>query len=343
MTEREKSRQPRIRPSNPTILATAARIVHRLLQHHGLDADALFIECRMDPFKLNDPRARYPLERWRMLWSVADKRISDRCWGLVGGELWRATDFHALGYAFLASRTLETALIRLERYFRIVIQDVALRVETDPDHCRITYATVPPDADIRPLQDTRWSVILRMCREVYGPDLRLSEVMITHPWEPCSYEQYFGCPVRYEVGHSGLIFPLEVVRQSLPATNRELAQENEKILSNLDSTLPDTSIVDRVRRTVMHGLSSGEVSAETVARSLALAPRTLQRKLRQEGTTFQEVTDTVRKELAMQYVLSGTYPLSEVMFLTGFATQSAFSRAYKGWTGHTPSEDFGRC
>ena len=342
MTARVKSPQPRNRSSNPSILATAGRVLHRLLQHHGLDADALFIECRLDPVKLDDPRARYPLDRFRTLWRTADERISDHCWGLAGGELWRSTDFHALGYAFLASRTLEIALFRLERYFHIVIQDVALRVATDHDHCCITYASQSPDADIRPLQDTRWSTILPMCREVYGSDLHLKEVMLSHPWQACSYEHYFGCPVRYEVEHSGLILPLDVVRQPLPATNRELAKENEKILNDLERTLTDTSIVDRVRRAVLEGLSSGELSAEKVARSLAIAPRTLQRKLSQEGTTFQELADAVRRDLAVQYVLSGTHPLSEVMFLTGFSTQSAFARAYKAWTGHTPSEDYGR-
>jgi AraC-like DNA-binding protein len=72
---------------------------------------------------------------------------------------------------------------------------------------------------------------------------------------------------------------------------------------------------------------------------LALAPRTLQRKLQEEGTTFQEVSDAVRKDLARQYIQSGEYDLSEVTYLTGFANPSAFSRAYKAWTGRTPSED----
>ena len=119
-----------------TMLASAGRIVHRLLQRNGMDADALFLECGLDPLKLTDPRARYPIGRNRALWRLAYERIQDPCWGLMAGEVWRQTDFHALGCGFLASRTLESALMRLERYFRIVTEDVALRVETEGDHCQ---------------------------------------------------------------------------------------------------------------------------------------------------------------------------------------------------------------
>lgn len=325
-----------------TMLATAGRVLHQLLQRNGLDADALYLECGLDPLKLHDSRARYPLERNRALWRLAHERIKDPCWGLAAGEVWRPTDFHSLGCAFLASRTLESALIRLERYYRIVIQDVALRITTDQDRYSISYTPPSPEADIPPLQDTRWSVILRMCREGYGPDLPLHEVQLTHPWQACGYEQYFGCPVRYDSDRSGLTFPLEAMRRPLRTMNQEMARTSDRILSDFDRCLADTSITGRVRRAVLDALPSGKPSATSVAKGLALAPRTLQRKLQEEGTTFQEVSDAVRKDLAQEYVQSGEYDLIEVAFLTGFATLSAFSRAYKGWTGRTPSEDRGR-
>lgn len=322
-----------------TMLATAGRIVHRLLQRNGLDADALFLECGMDPLKLDEPRARYPLDRSRALWCLAHERIQNPCWGLAAGEVWRPTDFHALGYAFLASCTLESALSRLERYSRLVVQDVSLKVETDQDRCSITCVPPSADANIPLLQDAFWAVILRMCREVYGPALHLREVQLTHTWRACSYEEYFGCPVRYESDRSGLTFPLDAVRQPLPAVNQELARANDRILSNFDRSLADNSITGRVRRAVLDGLPSGKSNAKEVAKMLALAPRTLQRKLQEEGTTFQDVSDAVRKDVAEEYVRSGMYPLTEISYLTGFANPSAFSRAYKTWTGRTPTED----
>jgi len=196
-----------------------------------------------------------------------------------------------------------------------------------------------PEADIAPLQDARWSIILRLCREAYGPDLPLREARLTHPRGVCDYEACFGGPVRYDAQRSGLTFPLAVVRRPLAMVNRDLAQASDRLLSDFDRPAGDTSITGRVRQAVRDGLPSGKPSTKEVAYGLALAPRTLQRRLQEEGTTFLEVTDAVRKELAQQYVRSGEYDLNEMTFLTGFANPSAFHRAYKLWTGRTPTQD----
>ncbi len=307
-----------------TMLATAGRIAHRLLQHNGLEADAMFLAVGLDPLKLDDPRARYPLDRIRELWRMADEQIPNPCWGLAAGELWRPTDFHALGCAFLASATLESAFKRMERYFRILNQDLLVQSATTQDTFSMTHA-VPSDAlDPPPLQDCRSSVILRMCRDVYGKGIGLQEVQMAHPWRACGYEEYFGCPVRYDADRSGFTLPLDVMRRPLPTKNRDLARESDRILQDVERRLTDNSTIGRVRRAVLESMPSGKPGAQDVARALAVSPRTLQRKLQEEETTFQAVLDTVRKELAQQYIRSGEYDLLEVTYLTGFANPPAF-------------------
>lgn len=322
-----------------TMLATAGRIVHRLLQHNGLEADAMYLAVGLDPLKLDEPQARYSLRRIRELWRMADEQIANPCWGLTAGALWRPTDFHAFGYAFLASGTLESAFKRLEHYFRIVAQDLSVQTTTTRD--TFSMAIEAPSAALDPpaLQDACLSIILRMCRDVYGEGLRLREVQVAHPWQACGYEDHFGCPVRYEADRMGFTFPLEVIRRSLPAKNRDLARANDRILQEVDSRLTDNATIGRVRRALLDSLSAGKPSAKDVARALAVAPRTLQRKLQEEGTTFQAVLDAVRKDLAREYIRSGKYDLLEIAYLTGFANPPAFSRAYKKWTGRTPSEE----
>ena len=180
-----------------TILATAGRIVHRLIERHGLEADAMFLSADLDPEKLNDPKARYPLDRSLELWRLISEQIEDPCWGLAAGDLWRPTDFHALGYAYLASGTLESALKRMERYFRIVTQGWSLRSSITDDGFSMTHVVSPAAANFPASQDTRLSIGLRMCREVYGQEFRFREVRLAHPWQACGYEDFFGCPVRF--------------------------------------------------------------------------------------------------------------------------------------------------
>jgi AraC-like DNA-binding protein len=321
-----------------TLLATAGRIVHRLVEKQGLDADALYRECGIDPTKLDDATARYPTDRIRKLWRLAQQRILDPCWGLAGGEVWQPTDYYALGYAVLASRTLEAALKRLERYYHIVCQDMALQMSIEPDSLCITYTRPSAESDLPALQDTRLSVILRMCRDVYGANLPLRQVQLCHPAQACGYEHYFGCPVRYGGDTSGITFALDTVRKSLPGVSRALAKESDRLLQDLDKIFTGTKLIQQVRQAIVLMLPSGKPTANNVARELALSPRTLQRKLQEEGTSYKTVSEDVRKGLAMRYVRSGM-PLSEVTYLTGFANQSAFSRAYKAWTGRAPTED----
>jgi AraC-like DNA-binding protein len=306
-----------------------------------LDADALYLECGVDPTKLDNAKARYPLDQIRTLWRLAQQRIPDPCWGLGAGEIWRPTDYHALGYAFLASRTLEEGLRRLERYYDIVCQDTSLQITIGHDNLSIFYTQPSTERDIPTLQDTRLSIILRMCRDVYGPDLHLSEALLSHSVQACGYEHYFGCPVRYDGNSSGLTFALNTVRKKLSAVNLDLANESDRILADLDERLTGTELTRRVRREIYRSLPSGKTCAKDVARELALAPRTLQRKLKDAGTTYKKVSEDVRKELAQRYLNSGKHQLDEIAYLTGFANQPAFSRAYKGWTGRSPSEDHG--
>lgn len=321
------------------MLATAVRGFHRLLEHHGLAADALFIDAGLDPHKLNDAQARYPIDRVRALWRQANEQIKDPCWGLAAGDLWRATDYHALGYAYLASSTLESAFRRVERYFRIVIQDASMHSEIIANSIRFTQRFPAYAPNFPAAHDIRLSISLRLCRDVYGKDFSPHEVQLAHPWQPCGYEDFFGCPVRFDADISGFLVTVEMARRPLPAKNRDLARANDRILQDLERRLIDNSIIGRVHDAIVDNLPEGTPSAQEVARLLAVSPRTLQRKLQEEGTTFQTELDRVRKQLAEQYIQSGAYDLQTITYLTGFANPPAFSRAYKKWTGRSPSED----
>lgn len=322
-----------------TILATNARILYRLIERNGIAPDGVFLECGLDPLKLRDYRARYPVDNFHAAWRVADIQIQTPCWGLQAGEVWRPVDFHAFGYAFLASRTLRSALSRFRRYHAVVVQDESIAIEETDSALIVSHHFPDSKQDIAAFQNARGSFLLSICREIYGQDLHFQEIAFTHPCRPCAYEKFFGCSVRYEAPVNSITFAREIVERYLPAQNLDLARMNDEILKEFVRVLSDTSVTGRVRQAVLNELPSGKPSAAEVARTLAVSPRTLQRKLQQENTTFEDVIEGVRKELAQHYVKSGEYDLLEVAYLMGFSTLPAFSRAYKTWNGRSPSED----
>jgi AraC-like DNA-binding protein len=98
------------------------------------------------------------------------------------------------------------------------------------------------------------------------------------------------------------------------------------------------SLSDRVRQILMQEVPGGNPSLEWVASRLALSPRTLQRRLRDEGTTHVALLDDLRRDLAIGYLKEKRVPIGEIAFLLGFSEPSAFHRAFRRWTGSTPGE-----
>jgi AraC-like DNA-binding protein len=111
-----------------------------------------------------------------------------------------------------------------------------------------------------------------------------------------------------------------------------------RYVEEASARLSDKGTAGRVRKYFLHALQTGEPSVETVARQLGTTPRTLQRRLREEETSFQQVLDEVRREVALTHMRSRRATIDEVAFLLGFEKPNSFHRAFKRWTGVSPGE-----
>ena len=324
-----------------TTLASAARPFWRLLERYKIDPAYVFREAGLDPALMDKPRERYKAERQVAAWKKAAQLIDDPCFGLKFAEVWSPTDLHALGYAFLASATLRTALQRLSRYVQVVNDVIGYDLGDDGENVCVTLTTAhtiyqPPFA---PQEDSAWAVIMSMCRTVYGEDLDPVEVRFQHNTPSCKgdYYGFFRCPVRFDAVASAILFARADVDHPLPAANRELAQANDRILTDFLNKLRKDDLVTRVKTAIAEELPSGMPSDEEVAKTVFMSPRTLQRKLSAVGTNYSQLLDAVRRDLAAQYVTDPSLSLSEISFLLGFSELSAFSRAFRRWTGQSPS------
>jgi AraC-like DNA-binding protein len=325
---------------NPTLLASAARILWRLLERHGIDPESVFREAGLDPNDTRNPRARYADTKARAAWQAASRLIDNPCFGLLSAEVWRPTDFHALGYACLASRTLRTAIERIVRYNTVVDPAVRFEATLDDSHLRLTYRITDPSIPSVPaLQDARLAVVFGLCHEAYGEGFSAAEVSFTHPAPSCRGDFYglFRCPVHFDAPQPEFVLDRAVAEAPLPAASRELAIANDAVLSDYLRTLEHGDIVSRVKTAIIGHLPSGAPSAGTVAGDLYMSARTLHRRLSDAHTSFSETLEAVRRELAAQYIVDPTRSLSEISFLLGFSEQSAFSRAFRRWTGRPPS------
>jgi AraC-like DNA-binding protein len=152
-----------------------------------------------------------------------------------------------------------------------------------------------------------------------------------------AHEKWFRCPVALGGAQFEMTFDASVLGRSLPRNDpllfAYLAQQDERLLASIPQT---DSTATQVRREVTSALASGEAQQSLVARRLAMTPRTMQRRLAVEGTSFAEIVEAVRRERAELLLSDMNLTASEVAFLLGFSEPAAFFRAFSRWTGETP-------
>ena len=325
-----------------TAIATAGRILWRMLENQGIDPEPLFKEAGLDSSSLDNPLVRYPVKEATLVWTRASEMLDDPAFGLTIAKVWHPSDFHALGCALMASTTLRDAMNRLVRYNPVVYDVISYSLVERDGRAILSYNPVSGELDEPAiLEDTRWAVVLDMCRRVYGADLDPLEVTLWHD-EPESgmdeFLAYFRCPLRFGEPVASMTFPSEVLDRPLPGSNRELALSLDRTLIDYVEKQQRDDIVSRTKSAISEYLPSGNVASEVVAGTLNISPRSLQRKLAAEGTTYRKLVDTVRQDLSESYVTDGNFSLTEISYLLGFSSQAAFSRAFKRWTGVTPQE-----
>ena len=131
---------------------------------------------------------------------------------------------------------------------------------------------------------------------------------------------------------------LETASQRLPTANPELAQKNDQICLEYISRFDRVDVQSQVYYRLLEDLSNGEPSMEAMAEKLNVSVRSLQRKLREQGSSYKQLVDDVRKDLAMQYIEQRHMPIGEISYLLGFSHVSNFSRAFKRWSGRSPGD-----
>lgn len=327
----------------PSTLSSIVLLITKALDAEGIDSKQVLIRAGLNPAHLNDSNARYSFPAVTHLWKMAAKMSGDPCFGFKAASYLHPTTLHALGYTFLASETLGDALQRAARYVRITNTALTAVFEKTDIGYRLKYDLSKEWRGIQPADeavDATVAVAIDMCRSCYGAELNPILLEVSRPKIPECTKQYaemFKSPIHYSTNHIAIYFNEADITRRLPSTNAELVRANEKIIVDYLARLDKNNITTQVKSILLELLPSGNFTEDSILQHLHLSQRTLQRKLKDEGTTFKELLDETRKELAKEYVNDSSLSLSEITYLLGFSEQSNFTRAFKRWQGQSPS------
>lgn len=327
--------------SEPTTLASWTRALRKQLDALGLDSAELCRAAGLDPQLMDDPNARYAVTATTRLWQLAVQASGDPAIGLRVSRFVSPTTFHALGYALVASGSLREVFERIVRYHQVVSDAVELDLRLAGDRYQFRFRV--PQGGIAPAiesMDAFAAIYVRTCRNRLGRDYAPLAVYLQRPEpvDPQPWHDVFRAPIFFGAEENRLEFACGDFDALLDDGNPELAAHNETVLKRTLEQLKPLTWERRARAAIEAQLPDGEPSAESVAHSLHLSLRSLQRHLADEGFRYDLLLNQCRQNLAMQHMRDPRSSLSEIAYLLGFADTSSFSRAFKRWTGQTPSQ-----
>lgn len=324
-----------------TSLTRWSRVIHRALSDAGYDADAMFQQVGLDLDALHDPLARYPLSKTTALWRLAVEQTGDAAFGLKVASSVGASTFQILHGAVGASATLQDAFERIVRYFRLVTDAAELSFQVGPDECWLRLevpAHRPPPAP--EAIDAFMSIFVRVARSLSGSELRPKRIFLVRP-EPADrtdFDAILRAPIVFDAGFNALVLDRADCMKLLEGANPELALEAELIARKYLARLGGIGMASQIEHALVVQLPKGEYSREQIARHLNIPARTLQRRLQEEGSSYSEILDATRRNLALEYLTRTGHSVIEVAHLLGFSDSSNFTRACRRWTGRSPSQ-----
>lgn len=318
-------------------------LIAETLKSYSVDYRKLFREAGMDPAHLSDQNARFDFLSVTRLWDLALEKTQDPCFGIVVVNHWHPTSLHALGFSWMASPSLKEAFERLQRYVRIVNNAAAVDIKNQNSVTRLSlYNAVGLQHASIAAVDASLAVLVHMCRLNYGKDLDPVRIQTSRPEPPPNcldrMNAFFRGPIEFSCNENTIHFSAVAVEKHLPASNIELARANDKLIDEYLSHLDGTSVGIRTKAKITELLPSGSVSEEKIAAILNLSVRSMQRKLKEEGSSFKELLNQTRQELAEQYIENSRLSINEITYLLGFSDPANFSRAFKRWHGVSPSQ-----
>lgn len=321
-----------------THFAPATNMLWKYLESCDIDPVPIYKKAGIDPGLLFDPHARINVSCVDNLWRQVDEIIEDPCYGVKVGEFWHPSYIGPLGYAWLASTTLRRAMHRAERYIHSLSEGMYTTLEDTPAGLRLSLY-VDESMEIKPQQhDVAIAVLMRMCRFNFGEELVASEIHLAHPELKYANElvDYFRTEVNFNAEVDSITIARADADRELPSGNKQIALMHDEILMKYLIEIKKGDIVNQVKSIILDNLPDGQVTDKMVASELYLSERSLQRRLKEHETTFRQLLDDVRTMVAKQYIENPINSMSDIAFLIGFSEQSAFSRAFKKWTGKSP-------
>jgi AraC-like DNA-binding protein len=311
-----------------------------VVQELGVDPEPLFEGLGFDLDRFDDPDLRVPYRAASRLIARCTEATGCEHFGLLVGQRAGPSTLGVAGFLLRVAPDVKTALQDLVRYLDLHDEGGVPFVETSDDVSLLGYAIYQPGAKATAqIYDLSMAIACNIMRTLCGKDWRASQVMLSReaPKDREPYQRFFQAPLRFDAEQSAIVFPSRWLDRPLASTDPLLYRHLEAEAAALRAR-SDGDPVHGLRQLLRKTLVTQKASIALVARQLGVHERTLNRRLRAEGTTFQRELEAMRYGTAQQLLGETAMSLAQVATALEYADASAFSRAFKRWSGTTPAQ-----
>lgn len=321
----------------PKIAVQPVRSLINYCERNGVDRMALLKAVSLSEDQLNDGRLLIDVQRYEDLFYFASKALNDPVLGFSFGKLFEPDRWGVLGYIAMTSKSISAAM-EAQYKFQSLSGNMGAPIQVSSGMVT-SLQWVPAYNCSHHLSELIITGLVSLSRiltndNCYAP----SAIYFTHKPQDSieKYERYFNCKVNFDGPFNGVVMNNNALQANLRKSdvelNKVLVQHAQLLLTQQTYNSPIEVIKDYVIKT----LPSHVVEIEEVSDYLGLSVRSTQRKLQEYGTSYSQVLDAIRKELALTYLRQTQNSVLYISERLGFSEQSAFQRAFKRWTGTTP-------
>jgi AraC-like DNA-binding protein len=305
----------------------------------GLSASAVLRQAGLPQSLLQQPRVLLKTEELFALWRAIGEVGAHPAIGLQLGTESKSERFHPAGLASLSCETFGAAIDRMARYKQLTCPEELGQQKDDKEWSIQFHWLLAEEVEPPVLIDCCFAWILSIARCGTGTRLSPVRIELVQPREHAkTIERHFGCPAVFGAARNAIVFHAEDAKRAFVTRNAELlSMLAPQFEAELRQESGEENFVERVRVTIQQKLTGQRPTIEDIADTLHISSRTLQRRLQEEGSSFQRVLDDARHQLARRYLNNSVLELNEAAYLLGYEDGNSFVRAFRGWEGIPPA------
>ena len=311
----------------------------RKLEELGVRASAVLRRAGLSQGLADQPRVLLTTKELFALWRAIGGVSTNPAIGLLLGTENRTERFHPIGVAALSSENFGAAIDQMARYKQLTCPEEILQ-EKDAEEWSIQFHWLLAD-EVEPpvLDECCFAWVLSIARHGTGTRLSPLRVEFVEPREHVkAIERHLGCPVVCGAPRNAIVFRGADAQRPFVTRNAELlAMLAPQFEEELKLENGDENFVERVRIAIQEKLTGRRPTIEDIADALHISSRTLQRRLQDEGLSFQRVLEEARHHLARHYLNNSVLELNEAAYLLGYNDANSFVRAFRTWEGIPPA------